>query len=233
MNQVATEGSFRRRPERQGEQTTKASADRITRSTASGLKALEGAHCGGQHRAAPGSLRFAIVDVVTTDEEPGCPDSEPRVDARHPADVVVEMVDHVLRLAATWPRWDGTPFEVSVDGDVPRTYTPHKAIRRVTDHLIDHLAELEARVGSRPTAADEWRGSSVTTAADLALFTDDDLDEARSRLVRLGDIWNVRLRTLTDDQLDASHNDAWTLRQVAFHVSESVFYADSVGLLNQ
>ncbi|TLS46757.1 hypothetical protein FE633_08580 [Streptomyces montanus] len=56
------------------------------------------------------------------------------------------MVDHVLALAATWTAWDGKPVHVD-----DRIYTPHKAIRRVADHLLDHLAELEARlVGERP-----------------------------------------------------------------------------------
>jgi hypothetical protein len=32
-----------------------------------------------------------------------------------------------------------------------RVYTPHKAIRRVADHMIDHLAQLEAHVsGAEP-----------------------------------------------------------------------------------
>ena len=141
------------------------------------------------------------------------------------------MVDHVLELAATWPNWDGTPIEVPVEGEAPRSYTPHKAIRRVTDHMVDHLAELEARVGGRPTEPDAWHGSSVTTAADLAPFTAEDLDEARSRLRRLAQIWDVRLRSLSDEQLDAAAGDAWTLRQVAFHVADSAFYADSVGVL--
>jgi len=64
-------------------------------------------------------------------------DPGPEVDGRHPADVVPAMVNHVLELAATWPRWDGKPVE----------------------------------------------------------------------------------------------GDAWTLRQVAFHVTESAFYADSVGAI--
>jgi len=156
-------------------------------------------------------------------------DSGPRVDKRHPADVVVEMVEHVLRLAATWPRWDGKPFDVRVDGEQARTYTPHKAIRRVTDHLIDHLAELEARVGARATEPDDWRGSAITTPADLALFSDDDLNEARNRLRRLAAVYEIRLRSFTDEQLDARSNGAWTLRQIAFHLTESAFYADSVG----
>jgi hypothetical protein len=150
------------------------------------------------------------------------------VDERHPADVVTDMVNHVLELAATWPHWDGKPFEVSVEGEeAPRVYTPHKAVRRVADHLLDHLAELEARVGGQPTEPDTWHGSLVTMPADMAAFTADDLDEARSRLTRLARIWEVRLRSLNDERLDASEGDAWTLRQVAFHVAGSGFYADS------
>ncbi len=158
-------------------------------------------------------------------------DPAPAVDDRHPADVVTAMVGHVLELAETWPRWDGKPIEVTVEGQPPRTYTPHKAVRRVADHLLDHLAEIEARVAGQATEPDAWHGSMVTTAADLAAFTDEDLDEARSRLRRLAQLWDIRLRALSDHQLDAADGDAWTLRQVAFHVTESAFYADSVGTL--
>lgn len=158
-------------------------------------------------------------------------DLGPAVDGRHPADVVTGMVNHVLQLAETWPRWDGNPLEVSVDGEPPRKYTPHKAVRRVADHLVDHLAELEARLAGQATEPDEWHGSMITTPADLAPFTADDLDEARSRLSRLSLIWKVRLSSLSDEQLDASETGAWTLRQIAFHLAGSAFYADSVGAL--
>lgn len=158
--------------------------------------------------------------------EPG-----PAVDGRHPAEVVTGMVDHVLQVAATWPQWDGQPFEVPVEGEPPRIYTPHKAIRRVADHLLDHLAELEARLAGRPTEPDHWHASAVTTPGDLAAFTADDLDEARSRLRRLALIWDVRLRSLSSRQLDEREDSAWTLRQLAFHLAGSVFYADSVGAL--
>jgi hypothetical protein len=139
----------------------------------------------------------------------------------------------VLSVAASWPRWDGRPAEVSVEGEPsPRVYTPHKAVRRVADHLVDHLAEIEARLAGRPTEPDRWHGSAITTSADLAAFTADDLDEARSRLRRLALIWEVRLRSLSSEQLDERQGDAWTFRQVAFHVAEaSSFYADCVGML--
>ncbi len=172
------------------------------------------------------NVRPAQHDVLMTD--PG-----PEVDDRHPADVVTDMVDHVLRLAATWPRWDGRPAEISVEGEPPRIYTPHKAVRRVADHLVDHLAELEARLAGRPPEPDGWHASAITTPADRAAFTADDLNEARSRLRRLALIWDVRLRSLSGQQLDQRAGNAWTLRQLAFHVAESGFYADSVGTLPQ
>jgi hypothetical protein len=80
----------------------------------------------------------------------------------------------------------------------------------VTDHLIDHLTEIAARLAGRALQPDEWRASAITTAADLASFTDQDLDEARSRLRRLTLIWAVRLRSLTREQLDTRADEAWT-----------------------
>lgn len=139
------------------------------------------------------------------------------------------MVDHVLELATMWPRWDGNPFETLVEGESPRTYTPHKAVRRVADHLIDHLAEFGARLAGRSTEPDSWHGSMITTVGDLGIFTTADLDEARSRLRRLALIWEVRLCALTDEQLDESVGNAGTPRQLALHLAESAFYADSVG----
>ena len=159
-------------------------------------------------------------------------DPGPVVDARSPADLVIGMVDRVLKTAQTWPLWDGRPIEAPVDCGPSRSYTPHKAMRRVTDHLIDHLAELEARLAGRPTEPDRWHASMITTPADLTAFTPDDLDEARSRLRRLALIWDVRLRSLSDQQLDESVGDAWTLRQVAFHVAESDYYSDTVGMVS-
>jgi hypothetical protein len=154
----------------------------------------------------------------------------PETDDRHPAAVVTSMIDHVLDLAATWPNWDGQPVEVAVEDEPrPRIYTPHKAIRRVADHLVDHLAEIEARLAGRSPEPDAWHGSMTTTDADYVRFTPADLDEARSRLTRLGLIWDVRLRSLPEGELDRRDGDAWTPRQLAFHVADSAFYADSVG----
>ena len=169
------------------------------------------------------------TDDPTDESTADPPDDRPATDDRPPAEVVTAMVDHVLDLAATWVSWDGAPIAA---GD--RAYTPHKAIRRVADHLVDHLAELEARVAGQPTIPDRWHASAITTPADEAPFTQDDLDEARSRLTRLAQIWDVRLRALTAEQLDhrdPTEPDRWTLREVAFHLAESTYYADAVGRL--
>ncbi|MEV6998187.1 hypothetical protein AB0N62_10915 [Streptomyces sp. NPDC093982] len=144
-----------------------------------------------------------------------------------PAGAVTGMVDHVLTLAATWPNWDGTPARVD-----DRVYTPHKAIRRVADHLIDHLAELEARLAGEEPQPDHWHASSITSEADLAPFTPQDLDEACSRLTRLARIWADRLDALSDDQLDDSPGEGWSFRELARHLEGSTYYADAVGDLS-
>lgn len=145
----------------------------------------------------------------------------------NPAQAVTGMVDHVLALAATWTAWDGRPVHVD-----DRVYTPHKAIRRVADHLVDHLAELEARLAGEEPQPDHWHASASTSEADLAPFTREDLDEARSRLTRLARIWANRLDTLTGEQLDDSPGEGWSFRELALHLKESTYYADAVGDLS-
>ena len=152
----------------------------------------------------------------------------PVTDQRDPADVVTTMISRVLEMAETWPSWDGEPRPAD-----DRVYTPHKAVRRVTDHLVDHLAELEARLAGVPTIPDHWHASAITTPADLATFTTEDLDEARSRLTRLAQIFDVRLRRLSTEELDHRDGDAWSPRQIAFHLEESLYYADAVGDLHR
>jgi hypothetical protein len=150
-------------------------------------------------------------------------DDTPITDDRDPAQVIEDAVEHALRRAETWPAWDGLPIAAE-----DRIYTPHKAIRRIADHLLDHLAELEARLAGQAPLPDHWHASAVTTPADLAPFTPEDLNEARSRLTRLAQIWSLRLRAVKDERLDRVEAGAWTLRQVVFHL-DSTFYADAVG----
>ncbi|HEY4460340.1 MAG TPA: hypothetical protein VGN81_38880 [Pseudonocardiaceae bacterium] len=148
--------------------------------------------------------------------------------AQNPGEVVAAGVAEVLTLARTWLRWDGRPI-VSEDGD--RVYTPHKAIRRHTHHLIDHLAQIEALLDDRESRPDEWVASLVTTPADLAPFTETDLNEARQSLTRLGDLYLHRLGATDPAEWDRPRDPQWTVRAIAEHVGDA-WYARQVGDLS-
>lgn len=139
--------------------------------------------------------------------------------------MIAQGVDRVLSLAATWLRWDGRP---RVGEDPQRLYTPHKALRRHTDHLIDHLAHIECLAAGVETIPDEWHGSFVTLDSDWARFTEADLAEARQRLLRLAQVYRVRLRALGSDEWDRPRGDQWTIREIVSHVADA-WYAEQVG----
>ena len=135
--------------------------------------------------------------------------------------LIPAAVDEVLAAAQGWLGWDGRP--VYRDGNA---WTPHKAVRRVADHLLDHLAEVECRLAGLAPVPDRWHGRTVTTDADFARFTEVDLDEATSRLTRLAACYRARYGGFDAAALDAVPADgAWTLRQIAHHVSGVTYYA--------
>lgn len=140
-----------------------------------------------------------------------------------PGTVVVQATERVLELAASWLGWDGRP-RVSEE----RIYTPHKVIRRHADHLIDHLAEVEARLAGTPSRPDGWHGSLLTLDSDWARFTEADLVEARERLTRLATTFRLRLLAAGPNEWDRPRGDAWTLREVTEHVGTS-WYAEQLG----
>jgi len=76
-------------------------------------------------------------------------------------------------------------------------------------------------VRSDPTELipDAWHGRTVTVAADWAPFTEADLNEARNRLRRLGQVYALRLRGVDAAALDAPRGQAWTIRQIIEHVA--------------
>jgi hypothetical protein len=148
----------------------------------------------------------------------------------NPAAAVVASVDQCLDLAATWHAWDGRPIARTID-EQPSTWTPHKALRRICDHLVDHLHEVEALLAGAEPVPDQWHGRLVTLDADWARFTELDFDEARSRLGRLGRWYVLRYDSAGPAAWDAPRGEAWTLRQIAEHVSNVTFYAEQVGCL--
>jgi hypothetical protein len=100
--------------------------------------------------------------------------ADPPSSDRNPGLIVATAVDSCLEIAESWLGWDGRPVHRGEN-----VWTPHKALRRITDHLIDHLAEVEALLAGVPTIPDRWHGRAITLDSDWARFTEPDLDEAR------------------------------------------------------
>ena len=151
-------------------------------------------------------------------------------DPGNPGQLVADSVEACLEIAATWHAWDGRPVARSVDGK-PNTWTPAKALRRVTDHLIDHLQQGEALLAGAPPLPDAWHGRFVTLDADWARFTESDYDEACSRLRRLGRWYVLRYESAGPAAWDEPRGGEWTLREIAEHVAGVRYYAEQVGSL--
>lgn len=145
----------------------------------------------------------------------------------NPGSLVSAAVTRCLEIAATWIAWDGRPLVT--DGE--NLWTPHKALRRITDHLVDHIAEVEALLNGAPTIPGEWHGRLVTLDTDWARFTELDLFEARQRLSRLGQLYELRYGAAGPAAWDTPRTPNWTLREIAAHVSEVTWYAEQVGHL--
>lgn len=151
----------------------------------------------------------------------------PDVDERDVTQLVPKAVAEILDVAETWLGWNGAP--IRREGNA---WTPHKALRRVGDHLLDHLAEIQCRLAGQPTLPDTWHGRMVTVDADFARFTEIDLDEATTRLRRLSACYQAVLHDRDPAILDARPGeDTWTLREVVHHVSNVTAYADTIGRL--
>jgi hypothetical protein len=147
--------------------------------------------------------------------------ARPDVDDRDVTEVIPAAVTEVLAAAEAWLGWDGRP--VYREGNA---WTPLKALRRVGDHLLDHLTEIECRLAGLPTLPDQWHGRMITLDADFGRFTEADLDEATSRLRRLAACYQARLSGLSQRALDARPDeDTWTIREVVHHVSNVTAYA--------
>jgi hypothetical protein len=147
----------------------------------------------------------------------------------NPGELVAAAVERCLEMAATWHGWDGGPIARTVDGE-PNVWTPHKALRRINDHLIDHLHEVEALLAGAEPIPDEWRGRFVTLDADWGRFTEPDYNEACQRLRRLGRWYVLRYAALDPAEWDKPRDPAWSLRTIAEHVSRVTIYAEQVGV---
>ncbi len=76
-----------------------------------------------------------------------------------------------------------------------------------------------------------WDGRLVTLDSDWARLTEPDFDEAFSRLRRLARTYLLTYEMAGPDAWDAPRDPAWTLREIAKHVSGVCAYAEYVGNL--
>jgi hypothetical protein len=112
------------------------------------------------------------------------------------------------------------------------TYTPRKPLRRVLDHALDHLNQIDQwqrwrRQGVVPVPTDGWVPSTVTLPEDRLPLTAADLDAWLWRIDQAILVLTQRAASLGDDDLDWQPPDGgWPLRRVLHHVARSeVLYA--------
>jgi DinB family protein len=114
------------------------------------------------------------------------------------------------------------------------TYTPRKPLRRVLDHALDHLNQIEQwrrwrRDGVVPVPTDGWVPSTVTLPEDRLPLTAADLDGWLWRIDQAMRLLAQRAAGLDEEDLDWQPPDGgWPLRRVLHHVARSeVLYAAS------
>jgi hypothetical protein len=140
------------------------------------------------------------------------------------AEVIAPMTEQLFdRL--TRPATDTAPIDYT---QVQRyTYTPRKPLRRVLDHALDHLNQIEQwqrwrRHGVVPTPTDGWVPSTVTLPEDRLPLTREDLDGWLWRVDQAVSLLAQRAAGLGDDDLDWQPPDGgWPLRRVLHHVARS------------
>lgn len=142
-------------------------------------------------------------------------------------DAIEGAIERVLELSTSWLAWDGSPRVL--DGNV---WTPNKALRRTTDHLIDHLAQLASARDNSPGSNAIWLGRSVTLESDWARFTESDLNEAHARISRLGSMLQSWLVNVPRAEWNATRGDEWTVGQIAEHLIAIDIYAQCMGRIN-
>jgi hypothetical protein len=123
---------------------------------------------------------------------------------------------------------DACPAPLTAPRGVGRyTYTPRKSLRRVLDHALDHLNQIDQwlawqRHGIVPTPTDGWVSSTVTLPDDRLPLAPADLDAWLWRVDQASRLVVQRAAGLTEAELDWLPPDGgWPLRRVLHHLARS------------
>lgn len=109
--------------------------------------------------------------------------------------------------------------------------TPRKILRRVLDHSLDHLNQIEQWIdwqleGTVPQPTDGWAPSGVTFEEDRMPLTEDELSAWLWRIDRAIGLLIHRASQLSEAQLTWQPPDGgWPLHRVIHHVARSYGYA--------
>ena len=167
----------------------------------------------------------------------------PRDPARHLEDAHAGARRHLARLAAHDPArevrsfmtgelfsrlTDARPAPLTAPAGVGRyTYTPRKTLRRVLDHALDHMNQIDQwlawkRQGVAPTPTDGWAPSTVTLPEDRLPLAEPDLDAWLWRIDQAARVVVQRAATLSLEELDWVPPDGgWPLRRVLHLLARS------------
>lgn len=123
---------------------------------------------------------------------------------------------------------DARPAPLTAPAGVGRyTYTPRKVLRRVLDHALDHLNQIDQwlawrRDGLVPTPTDGWVPSTVTLPDDVLPLAPADLEAWLWRIDQAARLVQQRAAGLGEAQLDWCPPDGgWPLRRVLHHLARS------------
>lgn len=116
--------------------------------------------------------------------------------------------------------------------DEEHSYTPRKILRRVLDHALDHLNQIEQWLAWQqdsivPVPADGWASSAETLQEDVQPLSPAELQAWLWRVDIAVSMVAQRARRLSAEQLDWIPPDGgWTLRHALHHLAlAEVFYA--------
>ncbi|HLW02980.1 MAG TPA: DinB family protein [Ktedonobacterales bacterium] len=117
-----------------------------------------------------------------------------------------------------------------VVADETHTYTPRKILRRILDHALDHLNQIEQWLawqqhGHVPTPTDGWATSAETLPEDLQPLSPADLRAWLWRIDLTISLVAQRARSLSSEQLDwTPPGGGWPLWQVVRHLAGGELY---------
>lgn len=117
-----------------------------------------------------------------------------------------------------------------VVADEEHSYTPRKILRRVLDHALDHLNQIDQwliwqQQGVEPTPTDGWATSAETFQDDLQPLSQEELQAWLWRVDLAVNMVAQRVRLLNEKQLDWTPPDGgWTLRTALHHLARAEIY---------